>query len=380
MVTPLKTLMGFSVHLNVQLKFYNLPTIKFWLLTQKRNNEKYEYALNKWKNSTPNNPNAVNPNEVAQALVLESEPDAKLTVNSPYKVITRYAGGDKFNGEYQELNYASAGPIVNGVIGTATWTNLTHSSYTDQNGKKHRIAKEVVTFKNPKTTGATAIKMGKNIAINKNPVKFICYASDEITTDIQFYDEQGRLIDFSNTSAYLSPMSLNGGKYFYYDGNSQGKPSLAGSGFEGCQVLSGGHAYALAGSSVNLHNGDDLFADSDNQNKDNGSPYSLDEWDKTGSPMQYYGAGLIKLTGNTLSLRWHVQANEMTKEASRVQNRSNGKIDFNIVKDNSLGGPWAELTTVIPQNGSVPKRKTTQTNYHYNTAAKLMSKPNNYNK
>ena len=25
MVTPLKTLMGFSVHLNVQLKFYNLP-------------------------------------------------------------------------------------------------------------------------------------------------------------------------------------------------------------------------------------------------------------------------------------------------------------------------------------------------------------------
>ena len=27
-VTPLKTLMGFSVHLNVQLKFYNLPIKK----------------------------------------------------------------------------------------------------------------------------------------------------------------------------------------------------------------------------------------------------------------------------------------------------------------------------------------------------------------
>ena len=27
-VTPLKTLMGFSVHLNVQLKFYNLPNGK----------------------------------------------------------------------------------------------------------------------------------------------------------------------------------------------------------------------------------------------------------------------------------------------------------------------------------------------------------------
>ncbi|RAM09118.1 hypothetical protein DPF85_10190 [Limosilactobacillus fermentum] len=28
LVTPLKTLMGFSVHLNVQLKFYNLPRLK----------------------------------------------------------------------------------------------------------------------------------------------------------------------------------------------------------------------------------------------------------------------------------------------------------------------------------------------------------------
>ena len=30
MVTPLKTLMGFSVHLNVQLKFYNLPFGKIY--------------------------------------------------------------------------------------------------------------------------------------------------------------------------------------------------------------------------------------------------------------------------------------------------------------------------------------------------------------
>ncbi len=30
-VTPLKTLMGFSVHLNVQLKFYNLPYFRISL-------------------------------------------------------------------------------------------------------------------------------------------------------------------------------------------------------------------------------------------------------------------------------------------------------------------------------------------------------------
>ena len=35
MVTPLKTLMGFSVHLNVQLKFYNLPHLKKWFGNKK---------------------------------------------------------------------------------------------------------------------------------------------------------------------------------------------------------------------------------------------------------------------------------------------------------------------------------------------------------
>ena len=37
MVTPLKTLMGFSVHLNVQLKFYNLPIVKGAVSTEGEN-------------------------------------------------------------------------------------------------------------------------------------------------------------------------------------------------------------------------------------------------------------------------------------------------------------------------------------------------------
>ncbi|MES4789311.1 DUF3923 family protein, partial [Levilactobacillus brevis] len=34
-VTPLKTLMGFSVHLNVQFKFYNLPLLLIFIFTRK---------------------------------------------------------------------------------------------------------------------------------------------------------------------------------------------------------------------------------------------------------------------------------------------------------------------------------------------------------
>ncbi len=45
--------------------------------------------------------------------------------------------------------------------------------------------------------------------------------------------------------------------------------------------------------------------------------------------MQYYGAGLIKLTGTTLSLRWHAHAtSDLALQASRTK-RKDGVIDLN---------------------------------------------------
>ena len=52
LVTPLKTLMGFSVYLNVQLKFYNLPTKKDELSWEDENT---------YKGATPNCPNCGTP-------------------------------------------------------------------------------------------------------------------------------------------------------------------------------------------------------------------------------------------------------------------------------------------------------------------------------
>ena len=56
-VTPLKTLMGFSVHLNVQLKFYNLPNHKKGLkIGEKRLPVGFHYAnLNNEMIRTPRN-------------------------------------------------------------------------------------------------------------------------------------------------------------------------------------------------------------------------------------------------------------------------------------------------------------------------------------
>ena len=81
--------------------------------------------------------------------------------------------------------------------------------------------------------------------------------------------------------------------------------------------------------------------------------------------MQYYGAGLIKLTGTKLSLHWHAHAtSDLALQASRTE-RKDGVIDLNAFPDRSVSGAWAELTTVIPQNGSIPQRKTTKIHYHY---------------
>ncbi|MEC4742816.1 hypothetical protein [Limosilactobacillus sp. c10Ua_36] len=45
MVTPLKTLMGFSVYLNVQLKFYNLPYKKVVKLGNQEFNNRFPYLF-----------------------------------------------------------------------------------------------------------------------------------------------------------------------------------------------------------------------------------------------------------------------------------------------------------------------------------------------
>ena len=59
--------------------------------------------------------------------------------------------------------------------------------------------REVVTLSNGQSTGSTANKMLQSVHVFNNPVKFINYNSGQIDTDIQYYDDQGKLIDFSKS-------------------------------------------------------------------------------------------------------------------------------------------------------------------------------------
>lgn len=75
--------------------------------TQKRNESEYQQELMKWKDSTPNNPNGANPNEIAQALVLQDEPSATINIDSKYLVTKDHTAAD--GSKYDTIDFSSAG-------------------------------------------------------------------------------------------------------------------------------------------------------------------------------------------------------------------------------------------------------------------------------
>lgn len=221
---------------------------------------------------------------------------------------------------------------VPGTVATITYSNLKNSHYTDTNGVKHNISKIVRTFSNLSGTNSKKwadLNKGRNPSTfnNANPM-LVIYGdpndgfwynwSDGVTITDQFFDENGRLIDLSN-NAYISISSLNNS----YD--HRFSKDLNNTHIEGVAAVSGGKAYALAGSSVKLHNGV-LYSPTNNSDIKDGS-LNDGRWDSKKSADQYYGSGIIKLNNNDFSIRF-----ETTRNSSDVTPMV-----------------WAYYATVIPE-------------------------------
>ena len=308
-------------------------------------------------------------------LHLESEPNAQLSVSTPYTWTGLTQSSEWAGGKFGVIQ--SPESYDGGILGTATYTNFQHSYYVDANGQKHMISKEVVTFSNSHTDGSMSQKMSNNINLAQNPINFIVYGSFSVDCDFKFYDENGQLINFANTSAWVSPMSLNANNVpDYYDDDNNGTLTHAGMLREACEVLEGGTPYQLAGSSITLHNGNDFYSDHDNSITQNGSKYSIEQWD--GVPdHEYYGAGLIRLTGDHLKLRFHEAfTDDQAATGSLVRgtqgDKHNGHLQLSAIPDHSLNSAWAQMSTVIPQTPT-PR---TEVHYHYDVNDKCKEKPN----
>lgn len=334
--------------------------IKNAIATQKQ-------ALDAWKSHNGYGQNTITSDQVTQMLHLESEPNAQLSVSTPYTWTGLTQSSEWAGGKFGVIQ--SPESYDGGILGTATYTNFQHSYYVDANGQKHMISKEVVTFSNSHTDGSMSQKMSNNINLAQNPINFIVYGSFSVDCDFKFYDENGQLINFANTSAWVSPMSLNANNVpDYYDDDNNGTLTHAGMLREACEVLEGGTPYQLAGSSITLHNGNDFYSDHDNSITQNGSKYSIEQWD--GVPdHEYYGAGLIRLTGDHLKLRFHEAfTDDQAATGSLVRgtqgDKHNGHLQLSAIPDHSLNSAWAQMSTVIPQTPT-PR---TEVHYHYDVS------------
>ncbi|MBB1062384.1 GbpC/Spa domain-containing protein [Limosilactobacillus fastidiosus] len=242
-------------------------------------------------------------------------------------------------------------PGATGTVLVATYSNLQHSFYTDANGDKHNISKIVRTFSDltkqnwvPSWNWEKAPENGANpyLWIYDDPTDgFWYYFASGVTVTDQYFDENGNPINLAD-DAWLAVTSLN----------NQSDPQHIANNADVEQVtpVSGGQSYALLGSSVTNHNGT-LYADKNNSSEPKGSHNNSDWWDYKG-PNEYYGAGLIKLSGNTTSLRF----------STHYDPSFTGATSHDV---------WATTTTILPATPGPEKPKvpkTSNAHFHYDVA------------
>lgn len=242
------------------------------------------------------------------------------------------------------------------------WNNLQHTTYKGKpitSLKEHfDVYKNVTSNKNATNNfddvnGDPSLK-GYSIHISHDPTKGFNQFGLTTTFVGQYYYADGSPVNFEKGNAYLSVGSLDN----YQNGLKQYSREEA-------IVNSGGRAIGLAGSSVTAH-GNKLYADNpnaipDNDLKPGGSQswdgynpqhqfkgqYNASQWDYNGSPLQFYGAGLVELNGSQFSVT-ATESDEGIPDGASFRNWE-----------------WFNMTAVLPKTQE-PQLKPSEIHYHYN--------------
>lgn len=319
------------------------------IATQKQNNvnyaNQYKDYLTKLKElkdklsqaGLNNSESGVDLTTIRQEAAFDKEPNAVVSVSSSYQHIN----GDTDNGSIKNCVslIVPANQDINGDFATVTWANLSHTSY-----KGRPITKIVATLSNLKYN----VKDGnyKNrIAIPDDPSAFFAISGNSLDIDYTYYYADGEKVTFDN-DAYL----MAGGMESW--GRNSGLQS------EAVQLLSEGQALHLAGSSVNVHSGNDLYADTNNTYGNTKIVYGSRNFD---SVENYYRSGMFKIEGNHVKVRYHdiwsspEMANDVTGDLSH-----------------HLGDEYDGVSTILGFGDvTIPTYKTTTINYHYDTMTVL---------
>lgn len=300
----------------------------------------------------------VDSRSVIQKLTIESDPNSKLSISNVNGPISYgYQEKQNLNGKENAGPGYAMGINENkkGIQASfdATWTNLSKISYQ---GKK--ITKIVMHF----VLTQYEVNDSRYVLISQNFYNGFVLNDYSANVTMSMYYDNGEKVTFEDGTAYLAVASLN----TYKD-----KVRWA---HESTQVVSGGRALALYGSSVSLHNGNTLYSDKANSNDATGKDRAVlggwnyqpgdlypneaeltnsnipDNWDTYDSPYRYYGAGLITLIGNETKFNVSVKYDDMLSESKPWL------------------GQWFNMGTVIPETPDINRPQPPQISYHLDSS------------
>ncbi|WP_171025037.1 GbpC/Spa domain-containing protein [Lacticaseibacillus zeae] len=280
------------------------------------------------QNTNQTTTSAIDPAKVNQQLHADEELNSTVTVAQSAGIEAIYQV-DENNQDYFGIDFDGSGiqnqhalvvdldqEVAHPVI-SVTYDHLNNASYTDSQGKVHAISRIQRTFTVNRYYDDEGYQ--REMIFYADPTKGFWYEDiASVTMTQRFFDEQGQAITFKDGTAYYTVSSLNHHAQI--------------------EAVSGGenaHALALAGSSVTNHNGV-LYSDNNNNgpkpisliaeelhttteavinelvrldhldgNQTQASDYHADTevyqgqvWDNSASIFQFYGAGLISLSGD----------------------------------------------------------------------------------
>lgn len=320
------------------------------------------------------NPTGLSSDDVKNNLFVGQEPNAQISVKALSDQVTVQTmsfndWNNQINKGIANTNYHTKNVAViedktmksiTGPYAQVTYSGLQSAYYANQ-----PVSKIVVTFSNLHVDGNGNLGSLANVS---GPVTYAYNniadgmgigGAGSVDVSYQFYDKNGNLINFNdNEPAYMSVTSIND----WWNQNSKQHPNLSNETTGPCtdgtathveyaKLLSPGKAYSLKGSTLTVHDGNDLYSDGTNGSSLPDGTY----WDNADSPLQAYGSGAFEVTtGNSINVQY-------------------GDMCNNDPSGDGAYGIWWTVQTQLPP--TIPTKPSATIHYHYDKNAAQKENP-----
>lgn len=256
------------------------------------------------------------------------------SVDDNYKTYPNYTGARVFS---TIANSTQDVVLTNNQKGAdmstdVTYGGLENSSVTDENGKKHTIAK-IERHITLKVTDDYNKNEPATLVIGNNPTDLAEYSHGEMTVQDKFYDENGTQIHLSGSGNYITVSSLNASYQVSLTDGTIVKDSKQVHHLEKARGIGDDvKPRTLLGSSVKDHSDGWLYSDKTNESwpAQEGTTWDVSKgnWDDSSSKYQYFGTGVLQIFGDDVSYQFD------TKTGSPVTDGDEA---------------WAQMSTVMPK-------------------------------